>query len=1019
MAGGKEHVVVEVMYPYSAAENNQISLHPTERITVLEKDKSGWWIGKRGTGEVGIFPSTYVRVVEERLKFNRPKELKQLPLASGGGGQADAKRNPTADRERKMRSDLGFDSDSADEKDPNAGERYQKLKIDSQKMRRQIESYAAENKQLRDASAKAEQRHGAEVSTMRTQINVLKRQLAADHEKERRLLLELDDWKLLSQENDQAQKPEPRKYTDEPDEALQRWLDNATQDKLKDAEETAAKLKAQIEQLTADLARARSDAGSADDDALDLPQDNSEASPKAAKKPSRHGRGGSDRSVSPRPGRSSNNNGGAGGEESANGFNGERPDKHDVVIINEKCESVDVGGCLKPGEQGTVVEDQGKDSPMPFRVRNAEGVDSWYTEDSLTIVARGKRKAGAVSPPPQLLTAGNDGSAKKSDLSEPSGDAAALHAELKDKTKRLKKMEKKQQVLEEDLEALEKYNTKLEKKLEKEKAKKTEGGGGGGGGGDEAMAAELAELREALAKAEKKAKKEKKERSGGASPTPDASGGTEGAGDPSSAHDDALLREKIAAAEAERDSAFKELEAQKAAVQALEAELAAFQQENSAEKTAALAASLQAAQDKAADLEASLMELEVEKAQLLEKAASLASETEQAKAGMAQAVAEKNAACDSTAKLKEMAETAQRKMEEQSEQLTIAVEKYKKEEKRRRKLYNELIELKGNIRVFCRVKPTSDPDVSIGLEDDMTVKVKDPNTGKVTIYEFDKCFEQEATQTEVFEEARPLAVSVLDGYYVCIFAYGQTGSGKTYTMEGPSDNRGVNFRTVSELFKLAQDRSDDYMYELSVSVLEVYNDKIYDLQNKRTPVKVTPGEKGRDCTITPLTKVPVTDTEQVVAALATAYESRKVAGTSMNEHSSRSHCVLSVWVTATNKGTKQSLTGKLHLVDLAGSERLAKSEAEGEQRVEATHINKSLTQLGLCINSLANKKDHIPYRNSQLTTLLQDSLGGNCKVLMFANISPLSSNVGETGSTLKFATNAMKVEMGKITKNVK
>eukprot|EP00756_Hemistasia_phaeocysticola_P028063 Hpha_TRINITY_DN16153_c2_g3::TRINITY_DN16153_c2_g3_i2::g.4253::m.4253/K10406/KIFC2_3; kinesin family member C2/C3 len=349
-------------------------------------------------------------------------------------------------------------------------------------------------------------------------------------------------------------------------------------------------------------------------------------------------------------------------------------------------------------------------------------------------------------------------------------------------------------------------------------------------------------------------------------------------------------------------------------------------------------------------------------------------------------------------------------------ELNHAVTRYKREEKRRRDLYNQLMELKGNIRVYCRLKPCigEEKNECISFDDDMTVRVKDPQSGKETTHEFDLCLPGSCTQEDVYRDVKGLAVSVLDGYYVCIFAYGQTGSGKTYTMEGPADNRGVNFRTVEDLFVQAKEREAEYSYELAVSILEVYNDNVYDLQGKRCQVKVQ--QVKDEVRIEPLVRTSVKSTQQVADALAAAYEHRSVAGTEMNAHSSRSHCVLSVWIEGKNKATGAKIRGKLHLIDLAGSERLKQSQAEGDRLVEATHINKSLSALGLCINSLANRKDHIPYRNSRLTYLLQDSLGGNCKCLMFANISPVTSNVPETISTLKFATSARKVDLGKAEK---
>eukprot|EP00760_Papus_ankaliazontas_P009871 PhM_4_TR14149/c1_g1_i2/m.104232/K10406/KIFC2_3; kinesin family member C2/C3 len=256
--------------------------------------------------------------------------------------------------------------------------------------------------------------------------------------------------------------------------------------------------------------------------------------------------------------------------------------------------------------------------------------------------------------------------------------------------------------------------------------------------------------------------------------------------------------------------------------------------------------------------------------------------------------------------------------------ITAATVEYRNEEQRRRVLYNELQELKGNIRVYCRMKPRDDDELvdCVTKEDDMTVAIFDENTGRGAKYEFDLVLGEESTQEQVFAEVQPLALSILDGYHVCIFAYGQTGSGKTFTMEGPPSNRGVNIRAVSELFKSIGERSEEYDYTVHVSVLEVYLDKVYDLQNKRTevPVRVL----KQDVHLEGLTRIDVHSTEDVVSALQTAYKSRQVTGTASNAHSSRSHCVVSLYTTGVNKTSQQRIVGKLHMIDLAGSERVKK-----------------------------------------------------------------------------------------------
>ncbi|CUG94395.1 kinesin-14, putative [Bodo saltans] len=346
---------------------------------------------------------------------------------------------------------------------------------------------------------------------------------------------------------------------------------------------------------------------------------------------------------------------------------------------------------------------------------------------------------------------------------------------------------------------------------------------------------------------------------------------------------------------------------------------------------------------------------------------------------------------------------------------------YRKLERKRREIYNEIQELKGNLRVYCRIKPRmpNEGKACVTVVDDMTVRIADPQTESSQEHEFDFVIGESASQEEIFEEVRPLATSVLDGFNVCIFAYGQTGSGKTYTMEGPPSNRGINYRAVRELFTIAKERGDEYKSVLKVSILEVYNDKLFDLQNKRSSSKVRWGGESVGVVIEPLLRTAVTSADDVQTALEKAYLNRSVAGTECNAHSSRSHCILTIFVDATNNATGNVVTGKLHLIDLAGSERVKNSGVEGDRLKEATHINTSLTHLKTVIQGLANKSHHVAYRNSTLTSMLQDSLGGNCKCLMFANVSALAHNVPETICTIKYAAEARKVEVGKVVAKVR
>lgn len=237
-------------------------------------------------------------------------------------------------------------------------------------------------------------------------------------------------------------------------------------------------------------------------------------------------------------------------------------------------------------------------------------------------------------------------------------------------------------------------------------------------------------------------------------------------------------------------------------------------------------------------------------------------------------------------------------------------------------------------------------------------------------------------------------------------------------MEGPESDRGINFRALQHLFQLIEERGSEFEYTVEVSLLEIYNESIRDLLVTRQTKKL---EIKRDAStgmhVPGLTMVKCTSHEEVLAIMAHGYANRAKAATDMNAHSSRSHCALSVYVTAKSMIDGRATRGKMHLIDLAGSERLSKSGAEGQRRKEAQAINKSLSALGDVIQARKEKQKHVPYRNSTLTYLLQDSLAGNSKTLMIVQASPVDYNSSETIATLNWGQRARAVELGKATKN--
>ncbi|XP_020269120.1 kinesin-like protein KIN-14H [Asparagus officinalis] len=356
-------------------------------------------------------------------------------------------------------------------------------------------------------------------------------------------------------------------------------------------------------------------------------------------------------------------------------------------------------------------------------------------------------------------------------------------------------------------------------------------------------------------------------------------------------------------------------------------------------------------------------------------------------------------------------------------------------EKLRKKLHNTILELKGNIRVFCRVRPVHDSDCN---EVDGAI-VSYPTSFEFLgrgidlmhhdqrySFTFDKVFDHKASQEDVFVEISQLVQSALDGYKVCIFAYGQTGSGKTYTMMGQpeaSEQKGLIPRSLEQIFQISQSlESQGWKYKMQASMLEIYNETIRDLlapirssnfdataAHSKFAIK---HDSNGNTHVSDLTVVDVCSIKEVSFLLRQAAQSRSVGRTQMNEQSSRSHFVFTLRISGVNESTDQHVQGVLNLIDLAGSERLAKSGSTGDRLKETQAINKSLSALSDVIFAIAKKDDHVPYRNSKLTYLLQPCLGGDSKTLMFVNISPEVSSAGESICSLRFAARVNSCEIG-------
>ena len=283
------------------------------------------------------------------------------------------------------------------------------------------------------------------------------------------------------------------------------------------------------------------------------------------------------------------------------------------------------------------------------------------------------------------------------------------------------------------------------------------------------------------------------------------------------------------------------------------------------------------------------------------------------------------------------------------------------------------------------------------------------------IFTFDAVFDWNSEQRELYEEIfHPLVDSVLEGFNGTVFAYGQTGTGKTFTMEGTNDKPGVIPNSFDQIFSHIS-RSQNQQYLVRSSYLEIYQEEIRDLlskdQTSRLELKERPdvGVYVKD-----LSSFVCKSIKEIEHVMSCGHKNRSVGATNMNEHSSRSHAIFIITIEHSEQGVdgeNHIRVGKLNLVDLAGSERQAKTGAMGQRQKEAIKINLSLSALGNVISSLVDgKSSHIPYRDSKLTRLLQDSLGGNSKTVMVANIGPASYNYEETLTTLRYANRAKNIK---------
>ena len=355
-----------------------------------------------------------------------------------------------------------------------------------------------------------------------------------------------------------------------------------------------------------------------------------------------------------------------------------------------------------------------------------------------------------------------------------------------------------------------------------------------------------------------------------------------------------------------------------------------------------------------------------------------------------------------------------------------------------------MVEAKNSecVKVVVRCRPLSTKETQNkrkkivqvdGKSGQITIKgtKKDQKKEIVKTFTFDQVYDENSTQREIYENtAKPIVQSSLDGYNGTIFAYGQTGTGKSHTMEGkddPPDLRGIIPNSCCHIFDEISKSGSTTEFLVRSSYIEIYNEEIRDLLSKnpqnKLELKENP-EKG--VYVKGLTAFVVKGVKEILNVITVGKRNRTVGETLMNQDSSRSHAIFMITIESSTITTPQGQAspgmenkesastirvGKLNLVDLAGSERQSKTGATGDRLKEATKINLSLSALGNVISALVDGKGgHIPYRDSKLTRMLQDSLGGNTKTLMIANVGPADMNFDETLSTLRYANRAKNIK---------
>ena len=367
-------------------------------------------------------------------------------------------------------------------------------------------------------------------------------------------------------------------------------------------------------------------------------------------------------------------------------------------------------------------------------------------------------------------------------------------------------------------------------------------------------------------------------------------------------------------------------------------------------------------------------------------------------------------------------------------------ENLEKERSLRRKIHNRYMYLRGNMRIMCRLRPFLPNEIkgkksqmeTILINNDMVVINEGNKIPKM--FEFDYVFDEHSKQEDIYEEVSLLIQSMIHGNNICIMSYGQTCTGKTYTVQGKSNNKGIASRAVKELFEIIDNliRKNNNSQKnknnlengysptqtgapyfikskFNMTIIEIYNEQIFNLLEESTP-KLTIYEDSQGNLIIPdLSPINISNFEEANKLFILAEKFRHISSTEFNERSSRSHCIFSFNIKLTDN-ENNIIRSTLHVIDLAGSERITKSQTNNEKlKKEALSINLSLHSLSNVLYSIANKSNHIPYRDSKLTHFLKDSLNDNYNIILFLHISPNVKDLSETVSTLQFGERIIKL----------